>query len=257
MFTFLLGVFKAIFGLTELLFQALQSKSLDVRHYCVWVDSTLNALKAIRSDAKFQRIYDNTIQIDGMEDERRKRLSRGWDDYEQGLNHRDNADNDPGFLDRYQQLYFKILYGIILHMTQRFADMKSLDFFCVLDHGSFPEYSKQEGFPDRVVYADASFHKPPGELLQSLVKNYLTTTLPEVCKLLKRMLTIPVTSTSAERSFSCLKRIKTYLHNSCEQERLTHLAEMSMETCVLHELKSSGVLYDIVIYHFASMKERK
>lgn len=110
--------------------------------------------------------------------------------------------------------------------------MKSLNFVRVLDHGSFPEYSKQEGFPDRshtavpdvpflnnkrlenelqIVYADASFHKPPGELLQSLVKNDLTTNLPEVCKLLKLMLTIPVTSISAERSFSCLKGIKTYL----------------------------------------------
>lgn len=60
-------------------------------------------------------------------------------------------------------------------------------------------------------YADTYFHKPPGEQLQLLVKNYLTTTLPEVCKRLKQMLTIHVTSASAERSFSILKSIQTYL----------------------------------------------
>jgi hypothetical protein len=96
----------------------------------------------------FQGTYDNTVQTVRMEDERHR---RGWDDYEHGLNHRDNADNDPVSLDRYRRLHFEILYGIILHMTQRFADMKSLDIFCVIDHGSFPEYSKQQGFSDRVL----------------------------------------------------------------------------------------------------------
>lgn len=55
----------------------------------------------------------------------------------------------------------------------------------------------------------------------------------------------------------CLKIIQTYLRNSCGQERLTHLAKMATEMCVLHELKSSGVLFDKVIDHFPSMKERR
>lgn len=130
-------VFVAIFGLTEPLFQALQSKSLARRH-CVQVDSTGYA---IRSDAKFQGIYDNTVQTVRMEDERHR---HGWDDYERGLNHRDNADNDPGSLDRHQRLHFEILNGIILHITQRFADMKSLDFFRVLDH--FQSSPSKRGF---------------------------------------------------------------------------------------------------------------
>ena len=50
------------------------------------------------------------------------------------------------------------------------------------------------------------------------VKNLLT----EVHKLLRIYYTIPVTTTSAERSFSALKRIKTYLRNSMTQQRLNH-----------------------------------
>ena len=46
--------------------------------------------------------------------------------------------------------------------------------------------------------------------------------LTEIHKLLKIYYTIPVTTASAERSFSALKRIKTYLRNSMTQQRLNH-----------------------------------
>lgn len=46
---------------------------------------------------------------------------------------------------------------------------------------------------------------------------------PEVFKLLKIFATIPVTSTSAERSFSALRLLKTYLRSTMGQERLTSL----------------------------------
>ena len=50
------------------------------------------------------------------------------------------------------------------------------------------------------------------------VKNFLS----EVHKVLRIYYTIPVTTASAERSFSALKRIKTYLRNSITQHRLNH-----------------------------------
>lgn len=90
-----------------------------------------------------------------------------------------------------------------------------------------------------------------------LIKDELTTALSEVCKLLRLMLTIPVTSTSAERSFFCLKRIKTYLRNTCGQDRLHHLAKLSMESSVTQDLKSHGELYDRVTESFATMKDRR
>lgn len=53
--------------------------------------------------------------------------------------------------------------------------------------------------------------------------------MPEVHKLLSLVLTISSTSVSLERSFSCLKRIKTYLRNSTSQLRLSYIAIMSIE----------------------------
>ena len=48
------------------------------------------------------------------------------------------------------------------------------------------------------------------------------TILSEVHKLVLLYLTVPVTTATAERSFSGLKRIKTYLRNSMTQQRLNH-----------------------------------
>ena len=53
--------------------------------------------------------------------------------------------------------------------------------------------------------------------------------LPEFAKALKILAVIPATSCSAERSFSSLRRLKTYLRNSMGQERLSNLALLHIE----------------------------
>ena len=52
---------------------------------------------------------------------------------------------------------------------------------------------------------------------------------PQLLKLLILFLIIPVTVTTAERSFSKLKIIKSYLRSSMSQERLDGLAMLAIE----------------------------
>ena len=66
------------------------------------------------------------------------------------------------------------------------------------------------------------------------------------------MLTIPVTVASAERSFSKLKLIKSYLRTTMLQERLSGLAMLSIENDLLDKLE-----YSDLINKFASQKARK
>ncbi|CAM8882900.1 unnamed protein product [Rhodiola kirilowii] len=61
------------------------------------------------------------------------------------------------------------------------------------------------------------------------------------------MLTVPVTVASAERSFSKLKILKSYLRSTMSQERLNALALISIEHEFLEKLE-----YDILIDDFAS-----
>uniref|UniRef100_A0A2N9FAR2 HAT C-terminal dimerisation domain-containing protein n=2 Tax=Fagus sylvatica TaxID=28930 RepID=A0A2N9FAR2_FAGSY len=66
------------------------------------------------------------------------------------------------------------------------------------------------------------------------------------------LLTIPVTVASAERSFSKLKLIKTYLRTTMSQERLSGLAMISIENEYLDKLN-----YDDLIEEFASKNARR
>lgn len=87
---------------------------------------------------------------------------------------------------------------------------------------------------------DKLFHKPPGEHLQLPIEDDLQGTLSELYKLLQLMLTIPATCTSAELSFSCLRRIKTDLRKTCGQDRLINLAKISIASVVVEDLKATG-----------------
>lgn len=51
---------------------------------------------------------------------------------------------------------------------------------------------------------------------------------PLIYNLLKILATLPVSTASAERSFSTLKRLKTYLRNTIGQERLTGLTLLNI-----------------------------
>ena len=66
------------------------------------------------------------------------------------------------------------------------------------------------------------------------------------------LLTIPVTVASAERSFSKLKLIKTYLRSTISQERLNGLAMISIEQDMLKTID-----YKDLIEEFASKNARR
>ena len=57
---------------------------------------------------------------------------------------------------------------------------------------------------------------------------------PEIHTLLKLCMTVPVTSATAERTFS-MRRITTYLHSTMTQERLNHsfmLINLELTICI-------------------------
>ena len=56
------------------------------------------------------------------------------------------------------------------------------------------------------------------------VSQSLTSIIAEFVKVMKIVLTMPVSTCTAERSFSCLRRLKTYLRSTMTQEILNHLA---------------------------------
>ena len=88
--------------------------------------------------------------------------------------------------------------------------------------------------------------------LNYLFETGLTDLFPNVWITLRIMLTLPVSVASAERSFSRLKLIKTYLRSNLGQERLSGLAIISIENEISSELD-----YSRLIDLFAKEKVRK
>ena len=78
----------------------------------------------------------------------------------------------------------------------------------------------------------------------------LRTVLPRITMLMRIFLTVPVTTCSAEPSFSCLRRLKNYMWSTMEQERLSSLAFLSIE-------KEISINIDEIIDEFASTNPRR
>ena len=57
---------------------------------------------------------------------------------------------------------------------------------------------------------------------------------------------LSITSASAERSFSCLKRVKTYLRNTISQGHLSSLCRISIHKDILPEKEDAGTLHEEV-----------
>ncbi|XP_016117310.1 uncharacterized protein [Sinocyclocheilus grahami] len=91
-------------------------------------------------------------------------------------------------------------------------------------------------------------------LYQVLLKYNLQDTFSETVTLLNILITTPMTTAEAERCFSTLKRIKTFLRNVMGQERLNALAMLSMERELVRNMPAFN---ERVIERFAALKERR
>ena len=70
--------------------------------------------------------------------------------------------------------------------------------------------------------------------------------LSEVNKLLQLYLTFPVTTATAERSFSALRRLKTFLRSTMTECRLNNLFLLYVHKSMTDALDSSHIAKDFV-----------
>ena len=92
----------------------------------------------------------------------------------------------------------------------------------------------------------------PLNLLNEIYCKKLQPVFSEICIALRIFCTLPVTVAEAERSFSKLSNIKTFKRATMGQERLSHLALLSIENKL-----ARSVDYTSVISDFARKKARK
>ena len=109
----------------------------------------------------------------------------------------------------------------------------------------FTSFRQEHGFPEGQVVA---------EVLQLMQENDLFDMLPEFAKVMVILAVIPATSGSAERSFSALRRLKTYLRNTMGQERINSIALINIERECANAVMEKDM--ERIINIFASRKGR-
>ena len=73
---------------------------------------------------------------------------------------------------------------------------------------------------------------------------------PNIHAIIKVLLTMPVSTASVERSFSVLKRLKTYLRNTMGDDRMSSLA-------LLHIYQDRNINVDNVLQAFDASGHRR
>ena len=215
--------FPSEWFLLALLYMVLQNRNTDVSYGCQKISAFGNFLSDLRTDSEYHHFLQSTVSLVG----------------EPSL----NADKRH----KYKSLYFQIVDNIISMLSERFADCKSFAFLDLVNHCIFKQCRK--GVPPDMlqflkckygpffhiqslenqflfIYHDPGFHiDSPLEILQYIYKCGLETSIPEAVKLLKLNSVIFISSASVERSFSSLKRVKTYLRNKWDKNVLCACVE--------------------------------
>ena len=267
-FVYWLEVFGDIFKATDVMYQQLQLKKLNIGWAGPCVETCVRSLEAVREDA--DNIYDRVaLSISPPTSRKRKRNTR-LDDFvtvaggAAVLSHKD---------ERRAEL-FEVVDTMLRCIKERFGGLDQFKFMSLLDMTKCGQYTKK--FPEkelselrssvygklfdlgalesdlRYVYRAGEFKVKLDELVQENHDMKLQDTLPEFCKLARLGLTIALTISSAERSFSALARIKTDLRSTMLDTRLSNLSIMSINSRVMEGLDN-----ELIIDRFAGMVNRR
>ena len=102
------------------------------------------------------------------------------------------------------------------------------------------------------INENASVKLTINTILKFMIANDMCCIYPNFSTLYKIYMTLPITSATAERSFSRLKNIKSYLRSTMGEDRLSNLALISIEREFATEIDCNKI-----VDHFAKMKSRR
>lgn len=246
-FLFCLKLMSVILEYTNMLSQHFQKKCANYSTVSLLTKSIVAALQDLRNDNKFNELWKETEKL--AEEEGcamavvpRKKEVPG----KLGGGHR--TGNYQSASDFYRQnVYFPVLDTLINDITYRFQenDLKVLHSLrSVLSKNEVEEddvnlvcgtykVSEKELYSELNVFsrmcANKNIEDEFDQRLKVFVEQNLSECFPNLNNMFKTFLTVPVSSASSERSFSCLRRLKTYLRNTTGQERLHHLSVLFIE----------------------------
>ena len=154
--------------------------------------------------------------------------------------------------------YYAFIDKVLSELELRFSG-NDQEILCALGNICHSETPDKESF-SRVVYKIdgaileaeqkmyASFHRVRGlgymtvsEMLETVHENDLFDMFPEFSNVVHILAVIPATSCSAERSFSALRRLKTYLRSTMGQQRVSNITLINIEMAYVNSVVNNDM----------------
>lgn len=267
----------------------MQGKSIDVILAKRAADLTIQTLRTCRTDEAFEQVWALT---DSMS-ERFKELIKDWPRFSfrdataprsrqvsrRLLSLAGEAAEEPSVprtAADYHRIntYFRSLDQVVAELESRFTG-NDQDVLCALgdivagnqptqrsfqlvaDHYELDEdllTVEQDMFRNFRDSNDDIRLESAVDVLGCMHENGLNDFLPHFAKAVKVLSIIPATSCTSERSFSALRRLKTYLRSTMEQSRLNSLAVICIERVYANLVLKNDI--DKIINVLASRKGR-
>ncbi|KAK0138714.1 Zinc finger MYM-type protein 1 [Merluccius polli] len=272
---YLLMMFKTFLSVTENLHKYLQSQTVDLAKAEEYKCAVCATLKDMRSDEKAAELYDRAKaycaanQIpESCAVTRQRQKQKRVEDYV--VDSSCGVVSDLGNAEKLKtNLYLPCLDRMVAEMDQRFSSLNSQvlkgvqacnpgsdNFLCEEDLRGLADHYNVDLKPEEVLVAKNYLARKRESLpiadMQSVFSLLDQVMFPTLTQVIQISLTIPVSSCTCERTFSVLRRLHTWLRSTMGQDRLHHLAIMSVEREELSKF-SHGQVID----HFAKMKTRR
>ena len=285
-FVLCLVVFDFLFGVTKALSDALQASDLDLASATYLISSVETIISESRSDVKWTKLWEEAVSfasehgvivtVDSSSTVRLHRVTqppKRLDDCFATSDAPRIAERLASCKEYRSQLYYVTIDRILQEFSSRFSNpnkelMKAVQ-ACSPKAANFLELEALKPLLElystkisptsntelELMHAKGvvSQAKPNAETLNDVIDalSPLRAAFAGLTQLLQIVLTLAVTTASCERSFSSLKRIKTYLRSSMGEQRLTSLSILAVERDL-----SSKIDMDIVVNKFAASNRR-
>ena len=268
-----------LFGASEQFSTNPQAKDITIQEATRGAELLITHYKSLRTEATFDKFYGNVLNQSSLLTEeptlpRYHRMPRRYDEGEQPYRYREPKE-------RHRHIYYEALELVCGEVERRF---EQADFLVIrkletmlLDaanaklsqpNQSVLNYLKNDIDEDRFLiqlpmisdmiknaFQDVSIKSVTNvrTIAEGMNKSIMyKRMLGEVHKALKIYFTVPVTTATAERSFSALHRLKSYLRNSMTQKRLNNLLLL-----YVHHHNTDELDLTFIAKEFISVNQRR
>ncbi|KAF0707451.1 zinc finger MYM-type protein 1-like [Aphis craccivora] len=235
------SIMERVLGITYTISKYLQTENIDIITATNLIETTITKIENLRNEEEFQTIFDSTIEIAekvGVTPIIPRTVGT--------QKHRVNYTVNNGDCCTYYRVssFCPYLDDLLSSFNERFNSNSNL-----ISSLSYSYNSTLKGEFELWQMKWETETVIPTNSLDTLL-NFPEEIFPNIYTMLKIFSILPVTTASVERSFSTLKRIKTYLRNSTSENRLNGLALLNIHRDIDLDI---NLLIDV----FANKKERR